>query len=105
MEVFGNAQVNGVAMHTSVSGFVLGQSYPNPATEEAQVIVTLPKQSLVHVELLDARGVVVRSVFNGALSLGDHTLATDTKELASGTYFYVLTSGDIRLIRSLVVAR
>jgi hypothetical protein len=39
------------------------------------------------------------------MTQGAHVVSIDANHLPSGTYYYVLTSGDVRLIRQLVIAR
>jgi len=88
---------------TQRDGFVLGQSYPNPTTGSSNVTVTLPKAAPVRIDIVDVHGTVLRTEFTGTLNQGDHTLTIDAKGLANGTYFYVLTSGTIRLAREIAV--
>ena len=98
-------QSGSVAIRSEQDGFVLGQSYPNPMTSTAQVTLTMPNDGSVRMDLLDATGAVVRNAFSGRLSTGDHTLTIDAKGLASGTYYCVLTSGDVRLTRQIVLVK
>jgi len=94
-----------VAQKYAQDGFVLGQSYPNPTTSSADVMVTLPSDASVRLDLLDATGSVVRSAFSGRLSSGNHVLSIDAKELPSGVYYYMLTSGEVRLTRQMVLIK
>jgi hypothetical protein len=80
---------------------VLGASYPNPTNGEAAIELTLPNEAPVRIDLLDATGALVRTVFTGHLAEGTQTLPIDAKRLPSGTYFYMLTSGNVRLTRQL----
>ncbi|MDP4197938.1 MAG: choice-of-anchor D domain-containing protein [Bacteroidota bacterium] len=95
----------GVTERTEQNGFSLGASYPNPTNGKADVIVTMPGQAKVTIALLNLQGSVVRTIYNGTLSLGDHAITLDATDLASGTYFYVLTSGDIRLTREMILSK
>ena len=99
----GTGVVNGVSEKTAEQGFELGQSYPNPTTGSAVVMFTLPTDAPVRIDLIDAKGSIVRTVFTGRMTSGDHTVTLDAKDLASGTYFYTLTSGDIHLSRQMIL--
>lgn len=94
-----------VAIKTEQDGFVLGASYPNPTNGEAAIQLTLPNEAPVRIDLLNATGALVRTVFTGNLSAGTQTLAINAKGLPSGTYFYSLTSGNVRLIRQLTLVK
>jgi hypothetical protein len=101
----GALPTGGVTEVTEQNGFVLGQSYPNPMHDGASVQVTMPYAAPVRVDLVDAHGVVVKTAYTGELSRGDNTIALDAGSLASGTYFYVLTSGETRLARQFTILR
>jgi hypothetical protein len=101
----GDGTLAGVAERTEQDGFSLGASYPNPTNGKADVLVTLPRESKVAVVLIDARGATVRTAYTGNLGMGDHVVTLDASALPSGTYFYTLTSGDVRLTREMIVGR
>jgi hypothetical protein len=44
-------------------------------------------------------------VYSGVLPVGEQSLTFDVSTLASGTYFYILESGNVRLVREMVVAK
>ena len=87
------------------AGFLLGPSYPNPTNGSAVVTFTLPMDAPVRIDLTDAKGTIVRTAFTGRMTAGDHSVTLDAKDLASGTYFYALTSGDVRLTREMILVR
>jgi hypothetical protein len=99
----GTSSTSGVAMRTEQDGFSIGASYPNPTAKSASVIVTLPHEAKVTVTLVRLDGAAVATVFDGALSEGQHVLTADAKDLTSGTYFIMLESGTVRLVREMVV--
>jgi hypothetical protein len=101
----GRGIANGVAETTEAHGFILGQNYPNPATAKSDVSFTTPADALVRIELLDIKGQLLDVLQDGRIGAGDHKLTVDTHSLASGTYYYVLTSGTVRLVRQLTVTK
>ena len=50
-------------------------------------------------------GKVVREIANSNYSGGKHSISMDTKELASGSYVYILESGATRIMRQMVVTK
>jgi hypothetical protein len=101
----GTGVVNSVSEVTELNGFALGQNYPNPMQRSADVVVTVPQESIVLMQLVDLTGNVVRTITNERMSAGFHTLTIDAHSLPSGTYYYVLTSGETRLMRQLVLTK
>ncbi|HET6510684.1 MAG TPA: choice-of-anchor D domain-containing protein, partial [Candidatus Kapabacteria bacterium] len=94
----------GVNTITSAKGFVLGQNYPNPSAVTASFKVVVPTEASVSIDLFDQTGAFVRNIANQRMS-GEQVISLDASTLASGTYNYVLTSEDVRLVRQLTVVR
>ena len=103
--LIGTGLGGGVAEKTSQDGFLLGQSYPNPTNGPAVVTFTLPVDAPVRIDLIDAKGVIVRTALTGRMTAGDHSVTLDAKDIASGIYFYTLISGDVRLMRQMTIMR
>jgi hypothetical protein len=99
------AATGGVTEVTEQNGFVLGQSYPNPTNGAADIVLTMPKESMVRLDIIDVHGTLVKTPFSGHLGTGDHTIGLDARDLPSGTYFYVVTAGDVRLAREMVLVK
>ncbi len=95
----------GVTMRTEQDGFSLGASYPNPTTGSADLMVTLPYQAPVRIDLIDATGAFVKTAFQGQLAGGSQMITLNAKGLPSGTYFYQLSSGDVRLTRQMSLVK
>ncbi|GAB3839107.1 hypothetical protein GCM10028821_41820 [Hymenobacter jeollabukensis] len=66
--------------------------YPNPATTTQRLDYEVKKDGNVKVELLDERGKTLRTVFDGKLDKGAHSLDVNLADLNRGTYFYKITS-------------
>ena len=95
----------GVSLVSAKDGFAIGSVYPNPASSSASVLVTMPRSAKATLSIVRVDGSQVASVFEGTLSEGQHVMNVDVKDLASGTYFYTLESGNVRLVRQMVVAK
>ncbi|HEX5316451.1 MAG TPA: T9SS type A sorting domain-containing protein, partial [Candidatus Kapabacteria bacterium] len=75
--------------------------YPNPAMDEAMVHFTLDKPEHVTLRIYNSTGTLVQTPTNEEMSSGFHMLMIDTKQLASGSYQYVLQAGDAVLARAM----
>lgn len=78
---------------------VLYQNYPNPFNPETTIKFSLNKDSKVALDVYNLKGQKVKQLTNQPYKSGTHTLhwnGTDAndKPVASGIYFYKLTSGN-----------
>jgi plastocyanin len=79
--------------------------YPNPAMDEAMVHFTLENPAHVTLKIYNSTGTLVQTSTNENMSAGFHMLMIDTKQLASGSYQYVLQADDAVLRRAMIVAK
>jgi hypothetical protein len=83
---------------------------PNPvAAMGTDIRFRLAQDGAVRVSIFDIQGRVVRTLTEGFETAGEHTVHWDGRDargsnLASGLYFYTLTSPDGTFTRKLVVA-
>jgi plastocyanin len=84
---------------------VMDPVYPNPAMDEAMVHFTLENPAHVTLRIYNSIGTLVQTPTNEEMSSGFHMLMIDTKQLASGSYQYVLQAGDAVLARAMIVAK
>jgi hypothetical protein len=100
--------VSGQAFHGEVSlavsagnGGFLADVSPNPLNPLGTLRFTTRQQATVTVRLYDSSGRLVRELWSGALSAGDHTLGIDGRNrngepVGSGVYFYrIEAAGEI----------
>lgn len=76
---------------------------PNPSAGATLLRYVLPRDGQVTITLHDLRGRRVRVLEDGSQSAGEHTLRVDTRNLARGSYFVRMRSGDTALSRKLMV--
>jgi hypothetical protein len=93
-----------VSTRSEMNGFILGQNHPNPISGQAEFSVTIPRETLVRIDLFDAKGAFVRTVVSERMN-GKQTLSLDATALPAGTYSYVLTADEVRLVRQMIVVR
>jgi len=75
--------------------FHLSQNFPNPFNSGTMIQFRLPRSSFVSLVVYNLLGQPVKSLINGVLSNGDHTVYWDGtdelgREVSTGMYFYCL---------------
>ena len=79
--------------------------YPNPVTNDANIVVTMKKQSNVKIEILNHFGQVIYSD-NQILSNGNHRINLPLESMSQGLYFVKISANDnISSIRKFVKLR
>ena len=76
-----------VALSSFPLDFSLEQNYPNPFNPGTTLRYTLPRTAAMRLYVTDARGSVLRVLFEGQQHAGAHVQYFDASSLASGTLF------------------
>jgi hypothetical protein len=99
-----SAVINSVPA-TAPTAFALAQNYPNPfaSAQGTTIGFTLPEASDVMLTLHDAAGRKVRTLHEGRLAGGSHSVSVNTSELRNGVYFYSISDGRQRSMKKMVV--
>ena len=79
-------------------GYYLSQNYPNPFNPLTQLNFTIPKAEKVTLEIFNINGQKVKTLVDGFMEAGEHTVGWDATDdaggrVASGMYLYKLTAG------------
>jgi hypothetical protein len=85
--------------------FALGTPYPNPGGPMTTLRLAVPRSSSVALRLYDVSGRLVRTLLEGELPPGYHTVDLDGAMLAAGIYFCRLTAPGFRETRRLVLVK
>ena len=72
--------------------YQLHQNYPNPFNPNTSISFTLKRSTNVRLEVYDSVGKRVEQLVNGIIQPGYHSLEFDASDLATGIYFYILTT-------------
>jgi len=88
----------------------LGQNYPNPFNPRTIIDYYLPEVSRVRISILNVLGQTVATLIDETISAGRHSVAWDGldvtgERVASGIYFYRLTTPDRTETRKMVVLK
>lgn len=86
------------------STFALAQNYPNPFNPSTRIEFSLQKREAVRLSVLDILGRTVATLVDGLKDPGVYAVTFDGSHLASGVYYYRLTTpgGDLTRMMTLL---
>ena len=92
------------------NAYELSQNYPNPFNAGTVIAYSLKDAGYVSLEVYDILGRPVKMLVNGIQSAGQHTttwngLDDNGNAVASGTYFYRLTTGNDIQARKMILMK
>ncbi|MBL0175583.1 MAG: T9SS type A sorting domain-containing protein [Ignavibacteria bacterium] len=113
----GWAMINGAVYHTSTGGIdaadtppepaslALSQNYPNPFSTHTTIPYSIAGSGAqqLSIELYDAMGRRVATLYDGTASAGEHVLPFDASGFVPGMYFVRLVTGGKTEVRKMVV--
>lgn len=87
--------------------YLLRQNYPNPFNPVTKIKFEIPVGNSDNVKLIvfDVLGKEVSTLVNENLSAGSYEAEFDAVNLSSGTYFYMLVSGEYRDVKKMVLIK
>lgn len=85
--------VNEPVQDYSPIDFQLYQNYPNPFNPKTIIEYSLPTTSIVEIKVYDILGNELTTLVSEEKTAGKHSVEFPADGLASGIYFYTLTSG------------
>jgi len=92
-------------LNYSPGEFNLGQNYPNPFNHSTKIMYQLPSNSPVYLDVFDNSGQQVSSTHLGEQNAGSHVLHFDAENLASGIYYYRLSSARHQCIKKMILMK
>ena len=89
--------------------FALNQNYPNPFNPETTIRFDIPKASNVNISVYNITGKKVATIVNEYMKPGSYqktfSCQSNGQTLASGAYFYVLKSGDVKIVNKMILLK
>ena len=110
MSAYGSAilkadKVTDIEDDSRISSFRLEQNYPNPFNPMTNINFELPLDGLVKLSVYNLLGEEVKTLVNGVMDEGVHSIKFNATDLNSGVYFYKLESEGYAQIRKMVVIK
>jgi hypothetical protein len=87
------------------TNFYLFQNYPNPFNPSTQIRYSIPKTTLVTINVYDILGKEVATLVNEEKSPGNYEVEFNGSSLPSGIYFYKLQAGDFVEAKKMVLMK
>jgi len=85
--------------------FELSQNFPNPFNPTTQITYALPSKARVSLEVYNALGEKVATLYSGVQDAGQHEVTFSGDRLASGVYFYRMTAGNFSSVRKMLLLK
>lgn len=82
---------------------ILFQNLPNPCNNSTIITYGLGANNYIKLEILDLLGREVKFFDEGRQNAGIHKITVLTNKIASGLYFYTLTTDNARLTRKMLI--
>jgi hypothetical protein len=85
--------------------FALAQNYPNPFNPTTKITYTIAQPGLVNVTVYNIFGEQVAVLVNDVKGAGEYSVDFNAKNLASGVYFYRMETGNISLVKKMMLLK
>ena len=90
---------------SDLKSFQLEQNYPNPFNPETAIGYRLATISNVDLSIYNQLGQKVQTLVSARQPVGKYQINWDTRDLASGIYYYQLTAGPFREAKKMILMR
>ena len=90
---------------TIPASFSLSQNFPNPFNGSTVIQFSIPFRSEAHLTLFDVLGREVRTLTNGEVEAGPHSIVLYSDDLPSGVYVYRLKTPQYLTSKKLVITK
>lgn len=83
----------------------MSQNYPNPFNPVTKIDYNIPNDGKVQLKVYDITGREVYTLVNEVKPAGYYTVDFDASSLASGVYFYKISSGDFVKVKRMLIVK
>ena len=85
--------------------FSVKQNFPNPFNPTTKIEFAVPIDNNVEIKVFNVLGMEVVTLLNEHRQVGTHSIEFNASNLASGIYFYKITSGKFSEIKKMILLR
>lgn len=89
---------------TMLGNEAISRIYPNPVSGKTTIEFNLKQNSNVELAIYDLNGRKMRTLFNGFLSEGTHSIDW-TPDLNNGLYYYIVKSNHFEATRKIIISK
>ena len=99
--------LSGIAEIGTPNKFELLQNFPNPFNPSTTIDFSMPQNTYVTLKIYDMSGKEVAVLVNSQMIAGYHSVNfnVDSYHLSSGVYFYKLSSGELSMIKQMLLIK
>lgn len=97
--------LTGIENNNEPADFSLYQNYPNPFNPETNIKFSISKSGLTVLKVYDMTGKQVASLMNEKLIQGSYVVKFNAGNLASGVYYYELTSENFKQLKKMILIK
>jgi len=83
----------------------LHQNYPNPFNPTTTIKFDLNSDSVVKLNVYNYNGQMVKSLVDGTMNAGIHTVEFDASDLCAGVYYYTMEAGNSVMSNKMVLVK
>ncbi|MFA6598130.1 MAG: SdrD B-like domain-containing protein [Ignavibacteriaceae bacterium] len=87
------------------TAYALQQNYPNPFNPSSTIRYDIPKTSFVKIVVYNILGREIRVLMNEEKNPGHYEIIFDATDLASGIYYYTITTGDFTQSKKMILLK
>jgi len=91
--------------HALPSEYELSQNYPNPFNPSTTIQFAIPVRSVVKIDLYNTLGEKVQQLLYDQAGPGYFEFSFNAQDLSAGSYFLILSSDDVRLVRRILLIK
>jgi Zn-dependent M28 family amino/carboxypeptidase len=80
-------------------------SYPNPFNNSANIVFNLAKAGNVKLDIYNLSGQKIKTIVNGKVNAGIHTVTWNGDDYSSGIYFYKLSANEKEITKRMTLLK
>jgi len=88
-----------------IQSFRLNANYPNPFNPSTKIEFEIIQPAFVELDVFDLSGKKIATLISEKMAQGSHSCIFESKNLASGIYFYQMTVGNYREVRKMTLIK
>lgn len=92
-------------IQSTVSGFTLSNNFPNPFNPTTRIDFSIPNSGLVNLTIFNLLGEKITELISEWKPAGKYSIDFDAHNFASGTYFYLLRSGNNVITKKMLLIK